>query len=197
MFVIIKTMRFIMKKLLSYVLCLLFFSSLNLFSQEQEDIFDPFQVDTVKALYNPEGYERVFNASFETVWNTVIKAIENLNCQILQKNYNQTEEGYYKGKIFSDYCVILGKTDSTWDVLKKYSVKIPIIRGGVWISGRIQYKFWLTENPDGTTHLKLKGQISGMEEHATAKVHFWESNGILEREILNKIQYTLESTGTN
>lgn len=190
-------MRFIMKKLLSYVLCLLFISSLNLFSQEQEDKFDPFQVDTVKALYNPEGYERVFNASFETVWNTVINAIENLNCQILQKNYNQTEEGYYKGKIFSDYCVILGKTDSTWDVLKKYSVKIPVIRGGVWVSGRIQYKFWLTENPDGTTHLKLKGQISGMEEHATSKVHFWESNGILEREILNKIQYTLESTGTN
>jgi len=186
-----------MKKLFVIVLCSLFFSSLSLFSQQEEDKFNPFQVDTVKAQYNSEGYERVFNASFETVWNAVINAIENLNCQILQKNYNQTEEGYYKGKIFSDYCVFLGKTDSTWDVLKKYSVKIPIIRGGVWVSGRMQYKFWLTENPNGTTHLKLKGQISGMEKHATAKVHFWESNGILERQILYTIQDMIENPSTN
>ena len=186
-----------MKKLFVIIVCSLFFSSLNLFSQEEEDKFNPFQVDTVKAQYSTEGYERVFNTSFETTWNAVIKAIEELNCQILQKSYNQTNDGYYKGKIFSDYCVIVGKTDSTWDVLKQYSVKIPIIRGGVWVSGRMQYKFWLTEQPDGKTLVKLKGELSGMEEHATAKVHFWQSNGILERQILNRIQYTLESTGTN
>ncbi|HPD32972.1 MAG TPA: hypothetical protein P5545_01700 [Bacteroidota bacterium] len=187
-----------MKKLFFLAICLFFSYNINLFSQqEQEDKFNPFKVDTVKAQYNPEGYERTFTQSFETVWNTVIKAIDEQSCQILQKNYNQTTEGYYKGKIFSDYCVIVGKTDSTWDVLKKYSVQIPIIRGGVWASGRIQYKFWLTEQPNGTTIVKLKGEISGMEEHATAKVHFWESNGILERQMLNRIQYLLDHPSTN
>ena len=196
MFVIVIEVDFFMKKLFVIVLCSIFFGSLNLFSQD-DDTFDRFQLDTVQVQYLPEGYEREFNTSFETTWNTVVKAIEELNCQILQKNYNQTDEGYYKGKIFSDYCVIVGNTDSTWDVLKKYSVKIPIIRGGVWISGRIQYKFWLTEQPNGKTLVKLKGQISGMEEHVTAKVHFWDSNGILEHRILNILQNALESTGTN
>ncbi|HRT67360.1 MAG TPA: hypothetical protein P5216_01320, partial [Bacteroidota bacterium] len=80
-----------MKKLFFLAICLFFSYNINLFSQqEQEDKFNPFKVDTVKAQYNPEGYERTFTQSFETVWNTVIKAIDEQSCQILQKNYNQT-----------------------------------------------------------------------------------------------------------
>ncbi|MEN6510553.1 MAG: hypothetical protein ABFD00_01805 [Chloroherpetonaceae bacterium] len=187
-----------MKKIFFITMCLLIFGNLNIFAQQdEEDKFDPFKKDTVKEQYNPNGYERIYNSSFEKVWNIVIKSIEELNCQILQKTYNQTDQGYYKGKVFSDYCVIIGNTDSTWDVLKQFSLKIPIIRGGVWKSGRMQYKFWLTENPDGTTHVKLKGQLSGMEEHVTNKVQFWESNGILERKILNRIQELLQNPSTN
>lgn len=160
-------------------------------TQEDEDKFNPFKIDDRMKYYKKEGYEYTYNYSFEKVYNACKKAIEELGCQIMNESYTQTDEGLYKGKVFSDYCVFATKSDTIVDALSRYSVKVPIIRGGVWANGRMQYKFILTENKDGTTHLKLTGQISGREEYVTAKVHFWESNGLFEMAILERINIIL------
>jgi hypothetical protein len=120
-----------------------------------------------------------------------VKAVEELGCQVMNKSYTQTDEGLYKGKVFSDYCVFVGKTDTTLDEIHKFSVREPVIRGGVWINGRMQYKFILTEMQDGNTHLRLKGEMSGREDYVTARVHFWESNGTFEKRILDRIDEML------
>ncbi len=181
-------------KILSVLLLLIISSSLFSQQTEEEDKFNPFKIDDRMKYYNKDGYEFIYNYSFERVFNACRKAIEELGCQILNQSYNQTDEGLYKGKVFSDYCVFATKSDTIVDVLERYSVRVPIIRGGVWVNGRIQYKFFLTENKDGTTKLKLLGQLSGREDYVTAKVHFWESNGLLEMAILERINVILFET---
>lgn len=184
-----------MKQKLLIILALLIIT-MPLFSQtnDDEDKFNPFKIDDKMKYYNKDGYEYTYNYSFERVYNACKKAIEDLGCQILSQSYNQTDEGLYKGKVFSDYCVFASKSDTIVDALSRYSVKVPVIRGGVWINGRIQYKFIITENSDGTTKLKLTGQISGREDYVTSKVHFWESNGLFEMAILERINIILFET---
>ena len=177
----------------SYLIIVIYaISTSNLFSQNNdEDKFNPFKEDPRLKYYNKNGYEYTMNYSFERVYNACKSAIEELGCQIITQSYNQTDEGFYKGKIFSDYCVFIGKTDTTFDNLERYCVKVPIIRGGVWVNGRMQYKFIINENQDGTTHLKLKGEISGREDYVTSKVHFFESNGFFEHQIMERINAIL------
>jgi len=183
-----------MKKSIFVTFAILFFVLFiphSVFSQNDEDKFNPNKPNEQMKYYNKDGYEEDLQFSFEKVYRAVQKAIEETSCQIMTKNYTQTDAGLYKGKVFSDYCVFIGKTDTTYDNLQRYSVKVPIIRGGVWSSGRIQYKFILTEKQDGGTHLKLKGEISGREDYVTSKIHFWESNGIFEHNILERIKEIL------
>lgn len=158
----------------------------------EDDKFNPFKVDEKMKYYNKDGYEIDMKYSFENVYNACIKAVEELGCQVMNQSYSQTDAGLYKGKVFSDYCVFVGQTDTTLDEMQRYSVKIPVIRGGVWINGRMQYKFILTELENGDTHLKLKGEISGREDYVTARVHFWESCGIFEKRILDRIEELLQ-----
>ncbi len=148
--------------------------------------------ESERMKYFKDKYEDNYEKTFEEVWQSVIKSLEDKSCQILKKSYSQTDEGFYKGTIVSDYCVFsLGK-DTTFQTLKKYSVKVPVIRGGVWIAGRFQYKFIINERDDGTVHLLLNGEVSGFEEYVTSQVHFWESNGYMETMMMKQIRRNLQ-----
>ena len=49
------------------------------------------------------------------------------------------------------------------------------------------------EHADETITITLKNaEMSGMEEYVTRKVHFWESNGLFETSIMEKIQNDLK-----
>ncbi len=159
---------------------------------DEEEETDP------KMKYYKEKYEESYNYPFEVVWNAVKKALEAKGCMVDRESYRQDDEGYYKGKIRSDMCVFVDGTDSSGTLLKKYSVKMPFIRGGIWKNGRFQYKFIVKENPDGTVYLRLKGEMSGYEDHITQEVHFWDpskgevSTGLLEAEMFRLISEQLE-----
>lgn len=146
-----------------------------------------------------EKYEIVIEKDFETVWNAANKAIEELGCQTIKKTTKQNDEGLYKGFLHSDFCVFI-TGDAAYDSLKKYSAEIlhkdnpqkiepiPFIRGGDWVTGRIQYKFTIEEKEQGKVTIKLVAELSGMEQHITGQIHFWTSNGIFEDRILEKIK---------
>lgn len=181
----------IIKSSLPIIIVFLFTSNITFSQSQDDDKFNPFKIDEKMKYYQKEGYEKVINHSFEQVFLACKKAVEELGCQVMTDSYTQNDEGLYKGKVFSDYCVFVGKTDTTLDEMARYSVRLPVIRGGVWINGRMQYKFLLTEQQDGNTHLKLKGELSGREDYVTSRVHFWESNGIFEKRILDRIDEIL------
>lgn len=141
--------------------------------------------------YFKEKYDETYQDPFESVWNAVKAAIIDLNCMIAQEKYSQTDEGFFKGKIESDYCVFSVGVDSTFDVLKKYSLELPLIRGGRWMTGRMKYVFNIEEKNDGSVYLLLRGEISGFENYVTHRVHFWKSNGYWETYILNRIKEKL------
>jgi hypothetical protein len=69
---------------------------------------------------------------------------------------------------------------------------MPFIRGGKWVNGRMQFKFTVTQQTDKTCYLLLKGALSGFEGFVTNKVHFWESNGILETKMMESIDKNLK-----
>lgn len=143
---------------------------------------------SMKELYYKPKYEKTYDYPFEIVWEAIKKSLEEKNCQVAYEKYTQTDEGLYKGSIHSDFCVFSAGKDTTFATLKKFSLEVPFIRGGIWLNGRMQYKFKLKENDDGSVYVRLKGGISGFEDFVTHKVHFWKSNGYFETKMLEAIE---------
>lgn len=138
--------------------------------------------------YYKEAYKEVYDLSFETIWQAIKKSLEDIGCMISQEKYSQTDQGLYKGSLKSDFCVFTAGKDSTFKTLKKYSFELPVIRGGIWLNGRMQYKFKLEETPDNKVKLDLKGELSGFEDFVTHEVIFWKSNGYFEAKMLDRIK---------
>lgn len=152
--------------------------------QEEEEI----ESKTERLKYYRERYEDTFNKAFQTVWLAIKKSLDDIGCMISYEKYQQDTSGLFRGTIKSDFCVFTMGKDTTFKVLKRYSYEMPLIRGGIWINGRIQYTFRVIENEDGSTSLSFKGQLSGFEEFVTHQVHFWKSNGYLETKMLERIK---------
>lgn len=140
--------------------------------------------------YYKEKYEETFDVPFETVWNAVKKSIDEISCMIAQQKYSQSDDGLYKGTVKSDFCV-LSLGDSSFDVMKKYSRDFPVIRGGVWINGRIQHTVVIKETAEHKVVLLLRSELSGFEDFVTHEVHFWKSNGMLETRMIEAIKKNL------
>ncbi len=145
---------------------------------------------SIKEKYFKEKYEKTYDYAFEIVWEAIKKSLEEKNCQIAHERYTQTDEGLYKGSIKSDFCVFaaVANDDDVFDSLKVYSLEVPFIRGGIWLNGRMEYKFKLKENDDGSVYVRLKGKLSGFEDYVTHEVHFWQSNGYFETKMLEAIE---------
>jgi len=101
------------------------------------------------------------------------------------------EGGIYKGQYVSDYCVMSQGEDSTRDVIQRYS-DAPRIRGGIWVTCRVQYKINVKEEEGGTTKIILRAEMSGFEEFITVANHFWLSNGTLEKQMMAAILAHIE-----
>lgn len=171
--------------------------SVNVFAQEEVPQFQEAEKKVDEALkYFKEKYEYLADSKgqfdyFDIVQKASVDAITELNCQISLNKVLKDDKGFNKGKVFSDYCVFsLGK-EETFGNLKKYSYKVPVIRGGIWENGRIQYKVFLTENEDQSVKIEIKGELSGMESFVTGEVHFWKSNGFMETRLLENIKKKL------
>ncbi|MFP4543005.1 MAG: hypothetical protein ACOC2K_02585 [Bacteroidota bacterium] len=179
--------------LIAAILCI---PTSGILSDEEPDWRKQEQKEIPEGMkFYKEKYEEVFDAPFEDVWEAILSSVEERNCMVIRKNTRQTDEGFFKGSIHSDFCVFATATaeEKVQDSLKKYSLRVPFIRGGVFINGRMQYKFVVSEQEDGTVRVLLKGEVSGFEEHVTGQVHFWESNGYLETRMMENIRRKLQA----
>lgn len=142
----------------------------------------------------PNIIKENLKVEFTTLFNAVKKTLRDMECDVEVEKYSQSDDNLYRGNIRTRFYIIITGIDSTKDIMEKYSCdedgceKFPYIRGGEWVSGRIQYKFVMKENEDNTVDIRLEGELSGFEQWVTHKVHFWQSNGILERRLLEKIK---------
>jgi|GEM_PF-560749 len=143
--------------------------------------------------YFKEKYEARYNKPFEVVWNSIKKTVENLGCMIATENYKASDEGLYKGIIKSDFCVFTAGKDSTFKILNKYSYDLPVIRGGIWLNGRMQYTFVVKEEASGGVYMLVKGELSGYEDFVTHEVHFWKSNGMFESSVIKLIRKNFDA----
>ena len=128
---------------------------------------------------------------FPTVWKAIHNALETMSCRVETDKYSQDDNNLFKGNIRTENWIFITGEDSTLDVLEKYGV-VPTIRAGRWVSGRAQFKFIVREKDNETTDVRLTTEISGFEEYVTQKVHFWNSNGMLDGQIMEKIKKALE-----
>lgn len=137
----------------------------------------------------------VLVGSFGKVWTAVQRAMAENQCgkpQNLKVIEPEDVDGFYKGIYVSDYCVLASGEETTADDMEKYG-KIPRIRNGIWVNGRIQYRLNVREEQRNSTRIILKAELSGFEEYITNQMHFWNSNGDLERKMLELIKkYTAE-----
>lgn len=135
-----------------------------------------------------EILRETFTKSFPVVWTSIKKALAESDCLVEHEKYSETDEGKYKGKLTSVFCVLASGEDSTEVVMERYSKRVPYIRGASWSSVRMQYLFYVTELEDGTVEVKLKGEISGFEDYITTHFHYFASNGVLEHQIMEKLK---------
>ena len=162
-------------------------SSVTLKAQEEQEEDDSwksedYQGDKVESRlrFYKEKYEMKFEDPFEVVWNSILEAIQNTGCMIATSSSRQTDEGFYRGVIKSDFCVFSVGEDSTYSVLQKYSFDMPVIPSAKWESGRIQHKFIVKELEDGSIDVLHTSEMSGWEGRVTSQVHFWQSSGMFE-----------------
>jgi len=130
--------------------------------------------------------EETLDVSFGRAWAGVKKAMEMKGCSKpeVEKVIEPAEEGgQYKGLYKSDYCILVTGEDSTKTVMERYG-ELPRIRMGIWTTGRIKYYINVKELENRKAKVTLKAQLSGYEEYITSQVYFWNSNGILEREMM-------------
>ncbi len=147
-------------------------------------------IEPEKYPYYKDKYEYTLELPFDQVWESAIKSIEEINCQIISKHSKQDDNGLYKGKLESDFC-IFAVGDTAWQNFKYYAMEPPFIRGGVWVSGRFQYKIIVKEEENGSTYIRIIGEVSGFETHVTDKVHFFKSNGFKETMFIERIKKNL------
>jgi hypothetical protein len=170
-----------MKILLALSLCLFLVIGINAYSQDDEEEYNPLK-------FFKERYEEKYNEPYEVMWRAIKLSLQDVDCLIAMENNQQNDNGLYQGVIRSDFCVLASGTDTTSDVLKRYSLEMPAIMGASWENGRIQYTYSLKELEDGSCTLVLRTELSGREGFVTTEVHFWKSNGILEHEMFELIK---------
>jgi len=168
------------------IFSIIFLSIINIMKAQDEE----FTTEKEKFPYLKDKYELTVDKPFDQVWESAIKSIDELNCMIASKNSRQDDDGLYKGKIESDFC-IFAVGDTVWQNFKYYAVAPPFIRGGVWETGRFQYKIIIKEEDNGQTYIRVIGEVSGHETHVTDKVHFFKSNGFKETMMLERIKKNL------
>lgn len=137
----------------------------------------------------PVVLNETVQARFGTVWEALKTSIEEFGCpkpQVIKVIEPAEEGGLYKGQFVSDYCLLAAGEDTTKSTIEKYS-DVPRIRGGIWVTCRIQYKINVKEEDGGVTKIILRAEMSGFEEFITAANHFWVSNGVLERQMMDTI----------
>lgn len=139
--------------------------------------------------------DEVVSGSFGKVWAAVQRAMDENKCgkpQNLKVIEPEDVDGFYRGIYVSDYCVLASGEETTEDEMEKFGI-LPRIRNGVWVNGRIQYRLNVREERRNETRIILKAELSGFEEYITNQMHFWNSNGDLERKMMALIkQYTAE-----
>ena len=136
-----------------------------------------------------------FDASFGKVWAAMKNAMDVAACGKAQqeKVIEPAEEGgLYKGVYVSDYCLIAQGEDSSKIIMKQYG-EVPPIRGGMWITGRVQYKINVKEESAKKVKIVLRAELSGFEEFITNQVYFWASNGILEKRMMDAISTNVKA----
>ena len=129
------------------------------------------------------------DVSFGTVWSSMQESMSEMACGKAQTNKviePEDELGFYKGQYISDFCMLATGEDTTADHMEQYG-ELPRIRGGIWITGRVQYKVNVKEIGVRKTVMILRCELSGFEEFITNRVYFWTSNGILERQMRDAI----------
>lgn len=141
----------------------------------------------------PEIFQETFTKPFPIVWTSIKKALGETSCLVEHEKYSEDDNGKYKGKLTSVFCVLASGQDSTQVVMERYSKRVPYIRGASWTSVRMQYLFYVTEQEDGTVEVKLKGEISGFEDYITTHFHYFASNGVLEREMMERLKRIVAS----
>jgi hypothetical protein len=156
----------------------------------QEDTIPEEDLDPLR-FYKPK-YDATYEAPIDIVAKAVKKTLDDISCVIVQaKEKTDDEDGWARWIIKSDFCVFV-EGDSSFTKLREKSYNMPFIRGGAWKNGRMQYKFVITEQPDEKVYLLLTGNMSGFEHFVTNRVHFWESNGQFEHEILVSIENNIK-----
>ena len=136
----------------------------------------------------PQTFRESFSAPFPVVWKSIKQALAENDCLVEHEKYSEGDNGAYKGKLTSLFCVLASGEDTTETVMERYSKRVPYIRGGLWTSVRMQYIFYVTEKEDHTVQVLLKGEISGYEEHVTHQFHYFDTNGVLEQSMMDRLK---------
>ncbi len=157
--------------------------------QPDSQVFVPDYMKHYKEKYEAK-YE---NAPFEIVWTSVKEVLDEMKCYYQTPSYRVDTSGYYIGSITTEDWIFAEGEDSTYDLIKRYSLDVPQIPGAIWSTGRLNFKFRVQQISDKAILITLRTKMSGKENSATQQVHFWKSNGLLEEEVLAKIEAKMQA----
>lgn len=127
---------------------------INVYAQEQEGIPEHLK-------YFKETYEETYTAGFDKVLDAVKNFIESEGFRVLSANIKENDLGKQRAIVQSEICVLTQDPDSVFQHIKKHASKPPFIRGGVWSSARVQYRFIVNDKGDGNVSVLSRLEYTG------------------------------------
>ena len=173
---------------LAFALLFTFIVDNNIVLAQEEDDYDI----PAAEKYMRDKYIEYYETDFESVFNAVKQYLIIVGAEIEREVTADNDAGLKKGMVRSNIAVLTQKKDSAFKIIQKYSFRPPFIRGGIWTSARVQYKILLNDEGNGKISVVFENEFSGFEDHATFKVHFFKTNGLLEYEGFEIIKEIIE-----
>ena len=127
-----------------------------------------------------------FNNDFDIVFEGIRQGLD-------AAGYEVGYASKRKKLIESKFKILTPEGSDFFDIMEQYG-EIPYIRSPSWRSGRVLITTRLEETGSGTILVTVTAELSAFEERFQNNWIYWNSNGILEEEVLGTIITAVQET---
>lgn len=139
-------------------------------------------VTTQPVYTSPLDTSRTFNSSYDKVWGVLVSELSaSYPIQTIDKSSG----------LIATQMVSMGSGFAGWNMLKQYAYE-PKALLATWAGGaRCRLNFFVQGIDDQSTTVRVTGHFEGFEDNVSKSWHVWQSRGVLESSLLDKVSYAL------
>jgi hypothetical protein len=152
------------------------------------------QVPEINFDIKGEGQQDSLGVALESTFPKDYDVVFKAARQALEKNGYKVDYASKKRNLMETAFTILTEEATFHDTMAVYG-KIPFMRSPGWTTGRTRVSVNFVRGDTGTT-VKVLAVMSGYEARFSNMWHYWKSNGIIEKRVMDAISGEVASIET-